>query len=246
VEAAHWWYAATRALLQDLLGPHLGPASRVLDAGCGTGATGGWLGDGGHDVVGVDAVAEALALHRGAHRTRGLVLGDLARLPFADASFDAALCVTVLYHEALPDPAVAVRELGRVVRPGGVLCLLEPGVRALRRAHDRVTHAARRFARADLVALARDAGLDVERATGAYAFLVPPAAAKAVLERGRTGSDLDEASGGLGGVLPALARAERALLRRASLPAGLSVAVVARRPGTYDRPFPTRREAGRG
>jgi len=74
------------------------------------------------------------------------------------------------------------------------------------------------------------AGLVVERATGAHSYLVVPAAVKAVLERGRTSSDLDHAQSGLGGVLAHVAAGERRLLRRVSLPVGLSVMVVARRP----------------
>ena len=48
-----------------------------------------------------------------------------------------------------------------------------------------------------------------------------------MLERGRTTSDVGRNESGLGGVLPALARGERALLRRADLPTGLSVIAIA-------------------
>lgn len=48
-------------------------------------------------------------------------LGDAAALPFADGQFDAAVCVRVLHH--FGDPAPVIAELGRVVRPGGVLVL---------------------------------------------------------------------------------------------------------------------------
>ena len=150
-------------------------------------------------------------------------------MPFPDATFDAVLCVTVLCHRSIADPAVAVAELARVARPGGLVVLMEPGVRRLRRAHDRVTHSARRFSLADLRGLAVAAGLSVERATGAYSFLVPPAAVKAMLERGRSTSDLDRHGGGLGGLLGGAAALERRLLAHRSLPAGLSVVVVARR-----------------
>ena len=92
----------------------------------------------------------------------------------------------------------------------GVVCLWEPGVRRLRRAHDRVTHTGRRFSRRDLAELLTANGLTLERSTGAYSFLVPPAAAKTVLERGDTSSDLDRNGSGLGGVLPAVATGERA------------------------------------
>ena len=110
------------------------------------------------------------------------------------------------------------------------MCLWEPGVRRLRRAHDRVTHTGRRFSRRDLARPARRTTAWTSiRSTGAYSFLVPPAAVKMVLERGDTSSDLDRNGCGLGGVLPAVAAAERRLLRHVDLPAGLSVVAVGRR-----------------
>jgi hypothetical protein len=93
-----------------------------------------------------------------------------------------------------------------------------------------VTHSARRFSVRDLRSAAVSAGLQVSRATGAYSFLVPPAAAKTLLERDRSTSDLDRHGSGLGGLLGGAAALERRVLRRVSLPAGLSVVVVARRP----------------
>ena len=147
VEDAHWWYRSTRRLLQQLLDPHLPAGGRFLDLGCGTGATGAWLADRG-ELVGADFEPLALTLLRERHPGVAAAAADARALPFADASFDAALCVTVLCHRSIDSPAAVVGELARVVRPGGVVCLWEPGVRRLRRAHDRVTHTGRRFSRA--------------------------------------------------------------------------------------------------
>ena len=63
-EERHWWYPSTRALLGDVLCPRLAPGAHVLDAGCGTGAAGGWLGV-RHRVVGVDPESLALGLGPG-------------------------------------------------------------------------------------------------------------------------------------------------------------------------------------
>ncbi len=228
VEDVHWWYRSTRTLLQQLLGPALAQGGRFLDLGCGTGATGAWLADHGR-LIGADVEPIALTLLRERHPDVAGVAADASALPFADASFDAALCVTVLCHRSIASPADVVGELARVVRPGGVVCLWEPGVRRLRRAHDRVTHTGRRFSRRDLAGLLTANGLHIERSTGAYAFLVPAAALKTVLERGATSSDLDRHAGGLGGVLGAAARVEHWGLRRFDLPAGLSVVAVGKR-----------------
>lgn len=228
VEDSHWWYRSTRALLRQLLEPNLPEGGTFLDLGAGTGATGAWLGERGR-VVAADFEPLALTLNRERHAGTAVVAADACALPFADVSFDAVLCVTVLCHRSITDPADAVREMCRVVRPGGVICLMEPGIRRLRRAHDRVTHTGRRFSRRDLVGAARAGGLSIERATGAYCFLAPAAALKALAERGRTSSDLDRASSGLAGLLPAAAGVERRLLARVDVPAGLSMVVVGRR-----------------
>jgi ubiquinone/menaquinone biosynthesis C-methylase UbiE len=228
VEERHWWYRSTRATLRQLLEPRLPVGGTFLDVGAGTGATGAWLAEHGR-VVASDFESVALDLHRERHDALGFVAADVNRLPFANASFDAVLCVTVLCHRSIPSPAAAVGELARVVRPGGVVCLWEPGVRRLHRAHDRVTHTARRFSRGDLAGLLTRNGLSVEASTGAYSFLVPAAAFKTLIERGDTSSDLDRHASGLGGALGAVAAAERRLLRHLSLPAGLSVVAIGRR-----------------
>jgi SAM-dependent methyltransferase len=95
---------------------------RVLDAGCGNGI---WLGTlrnrfGVRDAVGLDLSA---AMLEGARVAIGdnpaLVLGDVQRLPFADECFDVVLCFWMLYHVA--DHGSALREIKRVLRPGGRL-----------------------------------------------------------------------------------------------------------------------------
>lgn len=239
---AHWWYRNTRRLLAQLFQDHLRSVGRsgdgvrplVLDAGGGTGATGSWMAATA-DVVVADVEPSALMVARADHPSMQPVAADLNHLPFSDGAFDAVLCVTALYHRLNPDPAAVVRDFARLVRPGGAVCLMEPGGRRLHRGHDEVTHTARRFSRADLRSMCREAGLEVERCSGAYTFLVPPAVLLGLLERRRTvhgdaRSDVDRNRSGLGGVFGGLAAIERWLLRHVDLPGGLSVIVVARRP----------------
>ena len=100
-----------------------GRRGRALDVGCGTGSLLGVLAEAGFDrIEGVDAsdVYAAAAVARFADDGRVAVRqGDAEALPFPDAGFDAALSQLVL--QFVTDPEKAIREMARVVRPGGVV-----------------------------------------------------------------------------------------------------------------------------
>jgi len=230
VEDDHWWYRNTRALAADLLGPWLHRTERLLDAGCGPGGNGAWLAEHG-TVVGVDLSADALAFVQARRPTTTPVQASIEALPFADASYDAVVGLTVLY--TVPDDAVAVGELARVSRPGGAVLLVEPAFAALGRAHDATVHGRRRYRRAELAELATAAGLTVQRCTYAYSFLAPPAATLGVVDRLRgrreepAGSDVDKRA--LDRVFAPLAARERRWLAHHDLPVGTSVVLLATR-----------------
>ena len=103
------------------------PGSRVLDVATGTGAVARELLARGCTVIGLDQSPGMLAEARRALDGRAeLVEGSAEALPFPDASFDA-LTVTYLLRY-VDDPGATLRELTRVVRPGGVLASLEFGL----------------------------------------------------------------------------------------------------------------------
>lgn len=92
----------------------------VLDAGCGEGLDLAMVAlDPKCEVVGVElsdgGVAASLARTRGLERAH-VVQGDLLRLPIADSTFDAAYSYGVVHHT--PDPARAVLEIARTLKPG--------------------------------------------------------------------------------------------------------------------------------
>jgi ubiquinone/menaquinone biosynthesis C-methylase UbiE len=114
---------------QDWVGfllPHLQPGMRLLDLGCGVGSITLDLAEivAPGQVVGVDADASQLEVARTSATRRALSnarfeIADAYALPFADDAFDAALAHTLLVH--LREPGRVLRELRRVVRPGGVV-----------------------------------------------------------------------------------------------------------------------------
>ncbi|KUO07910.1 class I SAM-dependent methyltransferase [Streptomyces sp. DSM 15324] len=107
--------------------------SRVLDAGCGTGRAltplRAAVGASGV-VVGADLTPAMLqaAVRAGRDHAGRLLLTDVAALPLRDESLDAVFAAGLIAH--LPRPAENLRELARVVRPGGVLALFHPIGRA--------------------------------------------------------------------------------------------------------------------
>jgi SAM-dependent methyltransferase len=112
--------------LRELLAREVARGDAVVDVGCGDGGTAGvWLAAHAASYVGVDvsevAVGRARAAGLDARR-----IEDASALPFDAGSFDAAVCTEVLEH--LVDPLGAVREMHRVLRPGGRLVVTVPNV----------------------------------------------------------------------------------------------------------------------
>lgn len=118
--------ASTRELLRA---SGLPPGARLLDAGCGLGASARLAAEEFCLAVdGVDGSADVIALAevRASHLRVRWTLGDLGALPFKDAAFDAVLAECVL---STTDRAAVLGELARVVRPRGMLLLSDVEVR---------------------------------------------------------------------------------------------------------------------
>ena len=117
--------AIENALLQALPAGRLG---RLLDIGCGTGGVLERLAPCIEEGLGIDASRDMLALARSRLTERGLAhiavrQADMYRLPLPDAGFDAVTLHMVLHYAE--DPAAALAEAARVLRPGGRLLILD-------------------------------------------------------------------------------------------------------------------------
>lgn len=124
------YFDNVRRHIEPLLPAH---AARVLEVGCGAGATLQWLKDSGRAgrTVGVELFPEAAARAHG--RVDELLVGNAETLlpaHFAPASFDLVLCLDVLEH--MVDPWAFVRQVQALMKPGAVLVTSIPNVRHLR------------------------------------------------------------------------------------------------------------------
>ncbi len=118
----------------DRLG--VGPGDLVLDLGCGFGRHAFEAARRGASVVALDAGPEEVAQVRGTiaamvemgelapDHPATAVQGDALTLPFADGTFDRVIASEVLEH--IPDDTAAMRELARVLRPGGAMAVTVP------------------------------------------------------------------------------------------------------------------------
>jgi SAM-dependent methyltransferase len=102
----------------SLLPPPGGP---VLDLGCGEGRVSRVLSARGYRVAGLDAVWALVRLAAGHEPHQPFVAGNAGALPFLDQTFDLVLAYMSLHDiDCMPE---AIGEAGRVLRPGGRLCL---------------------------------------------------------------------------------------------------------------------------
>ena len=111
--------------LETIVRSHITPDSRVLDLGCGRGGVVELLWRDVRLAAGLDPDSPSLAEHRAAGLP--VIRGVGERLPFVEESFDLVVCLWVLEH--LRDPAATLREVRRVLRPGGHFVFLTPNMR---------------------------------------------------------------------------------------------------------------------
>ncbi|HTW42619.1 MAG TPA: class I SAM-dependent methyltransferase [Solirubrobacteraceae bacterium] len=230
-EDRHWWYRGRRTVLEGVISRLGLPAgARILDAGCGSGRNMLELARHG-PVTGIELSHTSVELARA--RGVGEVLeGSLLELPFADDSFELAVSLDVIEH--LQDDLAALRELRRVVIPGGALLLTVPAYQWLWSGHDVINHHHRRYTRRSLRAVAERAGWRQVRTTYFNSLLLPVAIMLRILDRMNTKTtesslDLWVPPQPFNWLLERPLAAEAALIRRGGrIPAGLSLLAVFR------------------
>ncbi|HWB84349.1 MAG TPA: class I SAM-dependent methyltransferase [Bryobacteraceae bacterium] len=179
-EKDFWWYRGMRSILFRLMDPYMAGRTvrRALDAGCGTGYMAHVLAsERGWPMVALDLDREGLRYAR-LNCVERTVQGDMTRLPFAGGAFDVVMSLDALVHIPQGEESTVVRELARVVTPGGLLVLRAAAFNALRSRHSAFVMETQRYSRAKLIKLVTDTGMRVLRCTYANSLLLPLALAK--------------------------------------------------------------------
>jgi SAM-dependent methyltransferase len=233
LEEQHWWYRGRRKVIAELLrAVKPAPGAEILDAGCGSGRNMvdfARLGT----VTGVE-IADASVVRA---RERGIgevVQCSITEMPFGEGRFELALCLDVIEH--IEDQLGALRELHRVVAPGGTLVVMVPAYQWLWSEHDVINHHERRYTARTLREPAVQAGWHAVRTTYFNGLLLPVAIAHRRFSRrshlvGEPVSDLYSTPEPLNTVLEwPLAFEARLIGMGLRIPAGLSLAAVFSKP----------------
>ncbi len=230
VEDRHWWFVGRRAIVREILQDlALPPQAELLEVGCGSGGNIPLLASFGRVfAVDSDPVALDYAARTGLAEVAAGFLPD--GLPFPGRSFDLCCLLDVLEH--LPADGESLARIHARLLPGGFLLVTVPACPALWSAHDELHGHQRRYRRRELLQKIRAAGFTVQHVSFFNSLLLPVVALVRVVERlfpQRAEADLDLPTAWLNRTLARVFAWERHLVRRASLPCGVSLLVVGRR-----------------
>ncbi|MBV6622803.1 MAG: class I SAM-dependent methyltransferase [Rivularia sp. (in: Bacteria)] len=234
VEDKHWWFVARRQIIQQVIcGLNLPKNAQILEAGCGTGGNLQMLSRHGNvSAMELDEIACQLANQRQITQVKRGHLPD--KIPF-NSSYDLILILDVIEH--LDDDLSALEALYYKLKPGGYLLVTVPAYQFLWSEHDEINHHKRRYRLKNLKNLVEKANYQVNYTSYFNTFLFPLIAmvrslAKLLPKQNKhqPSSDLVVPSKLVNKFLKWLFASERYLLDKFSLPFGVSILLLAKKP----------------
>ena len=172
LEDSHWWFVSRRRLAFSLIDQWLTlpPNASILDVGCGTGGNAEALVKYGCP-TGLDLSPIALDFAR--RRICRLSQGSGLTLPYASNTFELVTIFDVLYHRWITNDEDAIRELYRVLRPGGWLLITDSALPMLWSSHDEIFFARQRYTLKELRDKLIKTGLEPRVCSYANMLLLP-------------------------------------------------------------------------
>lgn len=172
LENSYWWYVGRRFIIESVLRKFVpSKRGRALDIGCGTGINLGMLSGFASEVVGMDKFSGALdyCKHRGFNNLELLDVESISSK--SENSFDIVTLLDVLEH--VEDDDKALRDIHRILKPGGLLIMTVPAYQFLWSEHDVALHHKRRYILNRLVLQMEEAGFKVEKSSYAIVCTFP-------------------------------------------------------------------------
>ncbi len=240
LEDRYWWFVGRRHIVSSLLRvkAHLSHTCRTLDLGCGSGGNLKVLSAMGA-VFGADRSEQALQLcaRRGDFL---LILADGEDIPAKDCCFNLVTALDVLEH--IEDDQAVLREMYRILKPGGRALITVPAYPSLWSEHDEALHHKRRYRLRELHQKAELAGFRVEKLSHAICAVLAPVYLLRWMQRLRPGRQPSTPKTGLvelpafpNWLLVEYLRLESFLIPRVNLPFGVSIVCLAAKPDEVQR-----------
>jgi SAM-dependent methyltransferase len=242
IEDMHWWFVYRRQLVAQMIDAFGGVhGEAALDIGCGTGGNLPFLRKYCATVSGLDLSEDAIALAREKFPQEDFHRGDVNELCnlYAAGSFDLISDFNVLYHDWVKSDLQSMRDIHKLLRPGGVFILTEPAFPFLRRAHDVVDLGVRRYRLGKLTEMLKRTGYRDARGTyfnlpALPLVLLLALAARLGLSPGGKAEGVGELKlppEWLSDLLGAVLRVELGAIKTfGRVPLGVSIACIARKP----------------
>ena len=236
-EATHFWFRGFRAFVTPVIEEIAAGRRdlRLLDCGCGTGNNLSLLLTPHGQAFGFDLTLEGA--RRARRSGRPTVQANIERIPFKADTFDIVTSFDVL--QSVPDDGAALREMARVLKPGGCAVLNVSALEFLRADHAEVWQELHRYTPATAGRLVGASGLQVVRISFLFASLFPMMLGVRMWQRllrpfrePHGDAELEVPPEPINAVLAWMVEREAALSRRLPMPIGSSLLIVARKPRT--------------
>lgn len=230
-ELSHWWYRVRREMVHDIVGRYFPGRHdlRILDVGCGAGALLSELAQYG-EVTGIDMSPKAVAFCR-ERGIQNVSVSSAEHIAYPDRVFDVVLVLDVLEH--IKDDHAAVREMCRVLKPGGVAIVFVPAFMFLWGVTDVLSEHHRRYTLPGIESVFTAENFAIVRSSYFNTFLFPPIALVRLLVRFLripVKSENAVSDSFFNKMFYLVFHLESRLLRLVNMPFGVSALVIARKP----------------
>ncbi|MDP3734294.1 MAG: class I SAM-dependent methyltransferase [Nanoarchaeota archaeon] len=182
LEEKYWWFVGQRSVVTKILQQHYATRKdlSLLDVGCGTGINITMLQQFGN-AHGCDIATEAMEFcqQRGLEITKS----DVMNLKFFDKTFDVVTALGLFYHKAVTNDVKGMKEIYRVLNPGGRLIIFDCAMMSLYGKHDLAFHGIRRYSKQELQEKLEQSGFIVEKISYCNTLLFPFIFLKRKLEK---------------------------------------------------------------
>jgi SAM-dependent methyltransferase len=173
-EMTHWWDRVRRKIAVDLAKEYLKEnkinSAKILDVGCGTGAFAKEFKNLG-EYYGIDISPKAVDFCK-KRGIKNVKEGSATDLNYSESEFDIVLALDVLEH--LKNDQAAIREIRRVLKPGGIAIIFVPAFSFLWSSSDITSQHFRRYTLKDLKLKSKEEGFKIIRSSYFNTFLFPP------------------------------------------------------------------------